>query len=689
MLNNSHNTKKFLEGPAGTGKTTLGVERLLDLCTSTHEGILVMVPQKTLANPYYEAIRSQTNNQPDVLTIGRLATQMVELYWPLIAEEAGFANPDLPPTFLNLETAQYFMSKVVQPLLDENHFESVTISPNRLYTQIVDNLNKATLNGFSHEKISEKLQLATMGQPEQPRIYQDAQVAATNFRQYCLEHNLLDFSLVLEVFLTHLWSDGTMCREYLQNSYQHLIFDNIEESTPIEHDIIREWLPDFESALLIYDTDGGYRYFLGADSVSAYSLSESCDEHIELTESHIAHPDLMTLGNKLGKTLKRDIPKTQASLSQKELRHVLEFESHRYYPEMISWVTENVAGLVKNEDVPPSEIVVLAPFLSDALRYSLSEKLNRLGIPTRSHRPSRSLRDEPASEAMLTLAKIGHPDWGFNPSKFEVAYMLVQVIEGMDLVRAQLLTEVVYRNPAGVPTLSSFEEIKPEMQERITYALGERYEHLRNWLDAYRESAGDELDFFLGRLFGEVLSQPGYGFHTNLSAGETISNLIDSMQNFRRVVGNGLLATDKVLGREYIEMVQEGVIAAQYIRSWQDEDEEAVLLAPAYTFLVRNQAVEYQFWLDIGSSGWNERIFQPLTHPYVLNRTWPKDRFWSDADEVEASQATLYRLAIGLLRRCKTKVFLGLSDFGESGSEFQGVLLKSFQRVLQQIAGVN
>jgi hypothetical protein len=687
MLNYAGDLKIFLEGPAGTGKTTLGVHNLLDLYKRTNDGILVVVPQKTLAEPYYEAIRTQNSNEPDILTIGGLASKMVELYWPLISEDAGFVNPDLPPIFLNLETTQYFMAKIVQPLIEDDYFESVTISQNRLYTQIVDNLNKAALIGFPYQEISEKLQFSVVEQPEQTRIYADAQVAADKFRQYCLRNNLLDFSLMFEVFFTHLWPEGTLCREYLQREYKHLIFDNLEEARPVEQDIIREWLPDLESALLIYDTDGGYRFFLGADPISAISLRDHCDEHIELRDSYVAHPDLIKLGNKLGATLKRPIPVKRAPLSSEALSQVLEFENHRYYPDMLDWVAENVAGLVKNDGVPPNEIVVLAPFLSDALRYSLSEKLSHFGIPVRSHRPSRSLRDEPVSGAMLTLAKIAHPDWGIIPSKFEVAYMLVQVIEGLDLVRGQLLTEVIYQLVDGLPSMGSFEEINPEMQERITYTLGERFEQLRNWLNDYRQSGGDELDFFLGRLFGEVLSQPGYGFHTNKSAGGTISNLIDSIRNFRQVAGSGLFSKEKTLGREYIEMVQDGVIAAQYIRSWQDEEEDAVLLTPAYTFLMRNQSVEYQFWLDIGSSGWHERIFQPLTHPHVLNRNWPKDKYWSDVDEVEASKEALYRLTVGLIRRCRKKVFLGLSDLSESGYEYQGMLIKSFQRVLQKIVG--
>ena len=51
------------------------------------------------------------------------------------------------------------------------------------------------------------------------------------------------------------------------------------------------------------------------------------------------------------------------------------------------------------------------------------------------------------------------------------------------------------------------------MQERITYLLGERYERLRLWLAEYSQMPELELDHFLSRLFGEVLSQPGFGFH--------------------------------------------------------------------------------------------------------------------------------------------------------------------------------
>ena len=89
----------------------------------------------------------------------------------------------------------------------------------------------------------------------------------------------------------------------------------------------------------------------------------------------------------------------------------------------------------------------------------------------------------------------------------------MQGVANMDLVRAQLLAEIVYRTRDGTPTLSSFDQINPDVHQRITYVLGGRYEGIRIWLaDAMRRPEA-KLDHFLGRLFGEVLSQPGYGFH--------------------------------------------------------------------------------------------------------------------------------------------------------------------------------
>jgi hypothetical protein len=694
IIDRAFNSRAAIHGPAGCGKTTVAVQRMQQLLGRglPAESILVLTPQRTLGEPYHEALRS-TNPAPGgevtLATVGGLARRMADLFWPLAAGPAGFTHPDQPPVFLTLETAQYYMAHLVRPLLDEGYFESVTIDRNRLYSQILDNLNKSAAVGFSPQQIAERLTAALNPNDRElaakRRVYTDAQDCALRFRQYCLDHNLLDFSLQLEIFRDILWPDPTV-RGYLTRLYRCLIYDNVEEDVPVAHDLIRDWLPDLDSALLVYDEGGGYRRFLGADPGTAHALRELCAEDTLLDESFVVSEEIEHLARSLSDVIAPDFDLSPPRVMHGEEQEgtSLEILTARFYPEMLDAVADETRRLI-DEGAHPSEIAILAPYLSDALRFSLMERLHEREIPVRSHRPSRSLSDEPAAQCLLTLAALAHPAWEIRPAKYDVAHALMQALDSLDLVRAQLLTDIVYRAPrSGRPTLSTFEQIKPDVQERITFVFGQRYETLRTWLEAYRSGDPIALDHFLRKLFGEVLSQPGFGFNRNFDAARVAASLIESIQKFRLVAEENLAAEGIPLGLEYVHMLQDGVIAAQYLEAWRVESEESVLVAPAYTFLMMNHPVDVQFWLDPGSGGWTERVYQPLTHPYVLSREWLPGRPWLDSDEVAAAQLTLARLVNGLLRRCRRKVYLGLSELGEQGYEQRGALLKSFQRILTQ-----
>lgn len=734
--------RAFLEGPAGAGKTTAAVARLVALLRAGIPGhqMLVLLPQRTLAGPFTAALRGPSapaGSEVTILTLGGLAQRAIELFWPLIAEEAGFAHPNRPPVFLTLETAQYFMARVVRPLLAEGYFDSITVDRNRLYSQILDNLNKAAVVGFPHTDIGARLVEAWGGESAQARVYMEAQECATRLRAYCLANNLLDFSLQYEVFAQRLWP-MSRCRDYLLGRYRHLIADNVEEDTPVAHDILADWLPQCASALIVYDVGAGYRRFLGADPASAYRLKHLCGEHVIFTASQVMSSPVAALSVALRRQLgprpspppgpaemgRRRVVAEELSFRPAEpdaqppadppdqpqtdepgadFRPAIDFAAHRFHPEMLDWVADEIGRLVHREGVKPGQIAVLAPFLGGGLRFSLEVRLAAHGIPVRSHRPSRALREEPVTLCLLTLAALGHPQWEIIPSKFDVAHALMLAIADMDLVRAQLLAEIAYRVRDGVPVLGPFSALEPDAQERITFLLGGRYEGLRAWLEAQKAAQGaatgrparrrrrddgglPPLDHYLSRLFGELLSQPGYGFHRDYDAGEVTAKVIASARKFREVMTGLPSATGEghagALGREYMQLVEDGVVAAQYVKSWQRQPQDAVLLAPAYTFLMSNQAVDHQFWLDVGSIGWWERLYQPLTQPYVLSRHWPGGRTWTDLDEYTARQEALAALVLGLVRRCRVQIHLGLSELGEQGFEQRGPLLRAIQNAL-------
>lgn len=674
----------FVEGPFGAGKTAFAIDTLFAWLESgvPPDQILVMVPQRTLSRRFQLALRDARHGpmgEVEIRTLGGLAQDVSRLYWPVASREMGFTDPHLPPRFLTIETSQYAMSDFVYDAVDNGEFDAVNVAPQQIARQIIDNLGKAAIMRIPYQDIPGLLSDAWGSERPRKRklAYQAAGRVAHAFRQYCLQNRLLDYSLQIEL-LTYLLRQPDFSETFFDRR-THLIVEHVEEESAFVHDLVRDWLPHLSGALLTYEWDSGYRVFLGADPTGGYALRSECDGILTLAHSTVTSPGLEALHDEVAYSLRRP----DALPAPEDTPLDFEYAFHSYYPQMIDWVADQIAHLVHVEGIPPREIVVLAPYLSDAMRFSLSQKLERRGIPTLSHRPSRALRDEPAARCLLTLVALAHPAWDYRPPRADVAHALQLAIGGLDPVRAQLLAKIVY-HPRGEQALTAFERIKPDMQLRITYRAGQLYDQLRMWLTEYASHEPDPLDHVFSRLFGEVLSQPDYGLHADPEAGRIANELVESVRKFRQSLFADQPIDNGEVGLRYFRIVNQGLLAALYVASWRDEMADAVFMAPAYTFLMRSRSAAVQFWLDVGSTGWWERLDQPLTHPYVLSRSWPQGEIWSDADEFERQQDMLYRVMSGLIRRCSQQIYLGISDLGEQGYEQRGPMLRIFQQILRR-----
>jgi len=219
------------------------------------------------------------------------------------------------------------------------------------------------------------------------------------------------------------------------------------------------------------------------------------------------------------------------------------------------------------------------------------------------------------------------------------------------------------------------------MPPNLIVYLGEQYDEIQRWIGRYVGEDAQPLDHFLNRIFGEVLSQEGFGFHDDFDGAARADRLVESARKFRQVIEKAHVDGNTPTGRLYLRTVRKGVAAAQYTEDWAEGTEEGVLLTPAHTFLVQNRRARHQFWLDVGSTGWHSRIRQPLTHPYVLSQGWEEGSGWTDADETAAGLEMLGRLTDGLTRRCSGQVHLGVARRGRNGQREQGYLLKAFQQL--------
>ncbi len=89
--------KIFLSGPAGCGKTNVGVGRMEYLLRQDvrADSLLILTPQRTLQEPYLASLHgpeTAPGGEVTLATVGGLARRTVDLFWPLAAEAAGFAH---------------------------------------------------------------------------------------------------------------------------------------------------------------------------------------------------------------------------------------------------------------------------------------------------------------------------------------------------------------------------------------------------------------------------------------------------------------------------------------------------------------------------------------------------------------------------------------------------------------------
>ncbi len=657
----------FLSGPAGAGKSTALVARLAYLLRQgvPAYSILVLLPDR----PAVERLRRALQGIPlgpygdlSIHTYYSLAQRMVALFWPLVARPAGFEHPERPPVFLPYDLAQYFLGEVIRPLLDQGYFEGLHLHPQRLLSQLLDNLNKAALNGYPLAEVAVRLSSAWSGPPERLLLYQQAQECCERFREECLRRGLLDLSLTVEVF-SKLLDHPTFWR-YFQERYRHLLVDNAEENVPVAHDFVARLLPGLDSALLVCDESGGYRTLLGADPDGALALRRLCRSHLRWERPPWPAAALAAfVSYRLGQGDSRPEGAGEALLGA---------IARRYRSEMIVAVAERLAQMVHEEGIPAEEIAVLAPYLDGVLRFTLAQECAARQVPLSVLRRYRRPVEEPAVRALLTFATLLYPEWELPPPLFDVAEALGQALQ-LDPARAALLADWVY--DAASTGLRSPESLPGRARARFGPALLEHYRAFWERWDALRPAASLPWEQLLARLLGGLLP----GAARDPAVALACAQLLEAARRFRYLYP-ALDTSGGDAGRAHLELLRSGVVTAQY--AVPQEAGPGVLLAPVHTYLVAGRPVRRQFWLDVGSIDWWEPPQQPLTNPYVLARRWPAGALWSDAADYYTRQVQLTRIVQGLCERCTEGIVIAWSEWSTAGQPQEGPLLRALEPLL-------
>ncbi|MFN3706549.1 MAG: UvrD-helicase domain-containing protein [Thermoflexales bacterium] len=683
----------YCSGRPGLGKTTRLIERLQSLITRPvrPDRILVLVPQQAQVERFRQglaALRSPFRGEPIISTFYHLAQREVALFFPTIANQAGFSEPYGEPVFLNVEATHYLLSKVVEPQL--TLFSELRLATARIVAQISDAMNKLAESGLPLSELSERLALAWPDDPSRHKLFQAAQDLAQQFREFCLRHGLIDFSLKMTLFKEHLLS-SEFYQDYARARYRYLLVDNVEENVPVMHDFLRLLLPSCEEALLVEDDPGSLRYLLGSDPRGARALRECCNA-VE-TLGGAAEAD-QRAPVQFGFMLKRAILE-QRRLSLAQASHPQRLSANRdqrYWTDMVSATVEAIAAL-RDQGFAPSDIVVLAPYVEDVLVFTLSRRLHQLNIGVQTLRPSRPLHQHPIARALIALARLAYPELRVarSLSEDEVALALHGAIAELDLIRAKVLCKSAFK--FHTQRLELVDEAK--LWTQIGFTFREPFQELQGWLTAYAEQNGAQpLDRFWQQLFVEKLSRPGFAMCANREAATVCYKLIASAQAFRNICEQAQLnpetlcpfeqADVQAINRAWLKMLEMQLMPRQFAAErspLQSRDPNSVLLSTAYAWATSDLRARVQIWLDVQSNSWHQRPYQQLTHPFVLSRHWPLQTRWTDADELVTSRDMLARLCSNLAFRCEERVLVAASQLTLKGDEERGLLERALRRL--------
>ncbi|HEX6386054.1 MAG TPA: UvrD-helicase domain-containing protein, partial [Anaerolineae bacterium] len=662
----------FLLGPAGTGKSTAVRQRLLRLLAGGEPAytILVLVAESEQQQPFLDAIH-QSGLGPyadlKITTYNRMAQEMVSLFWPLVARPAGFIRPYQPPTFLSYDLAQLLMWHVITPMLDEGAFADLRLQPQQIVSQILDTLNRASLNSLSLEAAIERQIVTWAGEPDRIRHLQEAARAARSFRRSCLDNSLLDLSLVVEVFDTQLVQHPEFHR-YFSERYRHLIVDNVEEQTPAGQNFVRSLMNATQTTAVAYDAGGGYKRFLAADPLGANQFRRLSHYTFEFDEPFVTTPALTHLSNLVENYLMH----TQEPAGQAQ-EAVIRIVSGRYRREMITSLVPVLQALIEEEGVAPDEIAVIAPYLDGALRYMLTQAFKQASLPYYLLRRRSSPRDEPRVRAWLTWLALAHPDWNIHPSAYDVAEALTLSIDGLDPARAEILTERLYQ-PDG-SYLLPISELPERVVARVGMDLVGLVEELRLWLEAH--DGQSPIDTFLHDLFNRLLSQRRFQAEPDLAGAAVCDWLVRAASRLRRSAAAMGFQSPAEIGVAFIEGINQGLVTANPPESGDPPDPDGIMISTMYGYLLAGKPVRVQIWLETSGTGWWDIPNQPLSNAFVLAQSYDSNKPWTMDEDFFIRNQVLSRIIRGLTNRCSDGIILANSDLDRRGLRQEGPLWRA------------
>ena len=685
---------KIYKGPAGSGKTTILKEKYQELAREVGtDRILVLLQNASSVRDWKNNLQLDKTGPLNIFTFFGLAQNQVRTYWPEVYDLEGLP---VEPYFMNVETAHYIMTRIVEQRREKkDYFLNLNSTSNSIAVQLIDNLNQAALNLLNMADLEERLLDWAADDTEKRRIFKEAIRLMNQYRESCHDHFVIDYSLLIKLFFRLLKTEPYLKR--LEESYDYLLVDELELTPPAAQKLIEYMLSVTEDTYMAYNPEGKINRFFGGNPRLAEQKFFPLAEIEELTEFYGASQEAVEFAERIKSRVQSgssskglmDSQGQKGSQAQAGGQGQAEAQSpagsqrlggaqklggassyiegrinSEFRGDMLSKVADEVIRLSET-GVEPGKIGVIAPHLDKVLEFTFTEKLARQELDIFNLLRSKRLIDIPYSQALLTLAQLVYPGWQLRPDFTSLQQTFVLLLD-LDPVRGAILAEKVIANQYRLPEIN-----QQELRERLGFKRFEEYNQLQDWIAEKLEAEVKVKDFFQ-QVFVEFLAP--------LSPDEeeiiACRQIIKSFHKFAEIIEAYNITDGNRIGKYFISMINKGTLAAEILNEPGRKITDQVIVSTPYKFITSTlvDSVDYLFLLDIGSTFWFSGITKELLNPYVLSPQWNDEASWNDRIDRRLKQDQLLDNILSLVKKSSQGIYLASSLFNSRGIEQEGEL---------------
>lgn len=649
-------------GPTGSGKTTLLLNKFKDICsTQGTDSCLVLVKNAASKMNWREKVDLEIMGMLNVYTYFSFVQSEITAYWPWIEIKLPKGRTTIDPTFMNVETSHYLMSKYVEKNRRyKNVFDYISGTSAQIAVQLIDNLNQAAMNNLSLEELEKRLLIWVKDDQEKIMVINEAIAIMKIFRKFCIDNRILDYSLMVALYNKNLLADKEYLKE-LKERFQYLLVDNLEKTVPSAQKLILYLLKKSRKSYLTYNPEEGINKFFGGNAELARKVFFPLCEIKELNESYTSSRAARQLANSIYQTVFENKKLPANNFIKKEINSELRGD-------MLLDTAKEILKLLE-KGVAPDQIVIIAPLIDKVMEFTLERYLTAKGYSFINLTRSKRLVDIPFSQALITLTLLANPDWSAQLTYSSLQQTLTLVLK-LDPIRSAILTDEIFNNNLQLPDLDQL-----ELRLRVGFDSSAKYDYLQKWLSE-KQTQDLELEHFFQLVFGELLS-PLIPSQEDILA---CRQMIDSVTKFKRVVKNFKEIPEEEMGRHFIDLIYNGTLAAEVLYNYPEEVQKIVLSTP-YKFLFSPDIdrVKYLFWLDISSENWFRSIAKELFNPYILSPQWKKKNNWDDLRDQELRKEQLIANLQSILSKAIDGLYLADSYLNSRGWEQEGQLYEWLQ----------